>query len=156
MEKTLILLKPSAIQRGHIGHIISRFENKGLRIAGLKMMQLTDEIIDEHYAHLLDKRFFPRIKASMMATPVIAGCIEGLDAVAVVRTLTGVTNGRNAAPGTIRGDFSMSVQENVIHASDSIESAKTEINRFFKAEELFEYKLASFPFIYSTDEAKQD
>lgn len=101
MEKTLILLKPSAIQRGHIGHIISRFENKGLRIAGLKMMQLTDEIIDEHYAHLLDKPFFPRIKASMMATPVIAGCIEGLDAVAVVRTLTGVTNGRNAAPGTI-------------------------------------------------------
>jgi nucleoside-diphosphate kinase len=152
MEKTLIILKPSTIERGLTGEIISRFEKKGLFFVGLKMMQLNDLLLDEHYAHLADKPFFPPIKASMMRTPVVVGCLEGKDCVRVVRQLTGVTNGRDAAPGTIRGDYSMSVLENIIHASDSIESAQTEINRFFKPEEIFTYELAVHPVLYAPDE----
>ena len=118
MEKTLVLLKPCAIQRSLVGEVTTRFERKGLRLAGMKMMQLTDEILDEHYAHLADKPFFQRIKDSMMATPVICCCYEGVDAVETVRTLTGLTNGRKSAPGTIRGDYSVSFQENIVHASE--------------------------------------
>ena len=134
MEKTLVLLKPCAIQRSLVGEVTTRFERKGLRLAGMKMMQLTDEILNEHYAHLADKPFFQRIKDSMMATPVICCCYEGVDAVETVRTLTGLTNGRKSAPGTIRGDYSVSFQENIVHASDSVENAKIELARFFKPE----------------------
>ena len=94
LEKTLVILKPSAVQRGLIGEILHRFERKGLRLAGIKMMQLNDKILNEHYAHLADKPFFQRIKDSMMASPVIACCYEGVDAVQVVRSMTGATNGR--------------------------------------------------------------
>lgn len=153
MEDTLVILKPSAIGRAIAGEIISRFEKKGLIIAGMKMMQLNDEILDEHYAHLKDRPFFPRIKASMMATPVVAMCVKGIDAVQVVRAMTGVTNGRKAAPGTIRGDYSMSGQENIVHASDSVENAQIELARFFKPEEMFEYRPTSFNYLYASDEA---
>ena len=119
MEKTLVILKPCTVQRGLIGEIVNRFEKKGLRLAGMKMVWLTDEILSEHYAHLKEKPFFQRIKDAMSVCPVIVCCWEGVDAIHVVRTLAGATNGRNAAPGTIRGDYSMSVQENIIHASDS-------------------------------------
>lgn len=153
MEATLVILKPSAIGRAIVGEIISRFEKKGLIIAGMKMMQLNDEILDEHYAHLKDRPFFPRIKASMMATPVVAMCVKGIDAVQVVRAMTGVTNGRKAAPGTIRGDYSMSGQENIVHASDSVENAQIELARFFKPEEMFEYRPTSFNYLYASDEA---
>ena len=153
MEATLLILKPSAIGRAIAGEIISRFEKKGLIIAGMKMMQLNDEILDEHYAHLKDRPFFPRIKASMMATPVVAMCVKGIDAVQVVRAMTGVTNGRKAAPGTIRGDYSMSGQENIVHASDSVENAQIELARFFKPEEMFEYRPTSFNYLYASDEA---
>ncbi len=153
MEATLVILKPSAIGRAIAGEIISRFEKKGLIIAGMKMMQLNDEILDEHYAHLKDRPFFPRIKASMMATPVVAMCVKGIDAVQVVRAMTGVTNGRKAAPGTIRGDYSMSGQENIVHASDSVENAQIELARFFKPEEMFEYRPTSFNYLYASDEA---
>jgi nucleoside-diphosphate kinase len=152
MERTLIILKPSTIERGLIGEVISRFEKKGLFFVGLKMMQLTDQLLDEHYAHLADKPFFPPIKASMKRTPVIVGCIEGKECVRIVRQLTGVTNGRDAAPGTIRGDFSMSVLENIIHASDSIENAQTEIKRFFAPEEIYTYQLTVHPVLYAPDE----
>ena len=118
MEKTLVILKPSAMGRGIAGEVITRFTNKGLILAGMKMIQLTDAILDEHYAHLIERPFFNRIKTSMKAQPVIVMCLAGIDAVQVVRTMTGVTNGRNAAPGTIRGDFSMSGQENIIHTSE--------------------------------------
>ena len=140
MEKTLVILKPCTIQRGLIGEIISRFERKGLQLAGLKMIWLTDNILSEHYAHLKEKPFFQRIKDAMSVCPVIVCCWEGVDAIQVVRQLTGSTNGRNAQPGTIRGDFSMSVQENIVHASDSPETAAIELKRFFNDDELFNYK----------------
>lgn len=152
MEKTLVLLKPSAVQRGLVGAVIDRFQKKGLVIAGMKMMQLDEAILREHYAHLVEKPFFPLILGSMMATPVIAMCLEGKDAVAVVRTLTGATNSRNAAPGTIRGDFGMSSQENIVHASDSVENAAIEIRRFFKDDEIFDYTPLLQPATYCSDE----
>ena len=152
MERTLIILKPSAVERGIVGEVISRFEKKGLYFTGLKMMQLTDEVLVQHYSHLADKPFFPSIKASMKRTPVIIGIVEGKDSVRVVRQMAGVTNGRDAVPGTIRGDYSMSKLENIIHASDSIESAQTEINRFFQPEEIFTYQLAVTPVLYTADE----
>ena len=111
MEQTLVIIKPSAIERGLVGEIITRFQRKGLLIAGMKMMTLGEDILREHYAHLVDRPFFPWILDSMMATPVIVMCLKGKDAVEVVRTMTGATNGRKAAPGTIRGDFSLSSQE---------------------------------------------
>ncbi|MBO7172621.1 MAG: nucleoside-diphosphate kinase, partial [Bacteroidaceae bacterium] len=114
MERTLVLLKPSTIERALVGEIVNRFEKKGLRIVGMKMMQLTDEILAQHYAHLVKKPFFPILKASMMKTPVIAMCLEGVDAIAVVRYITGYTNGRKADPGTIRGDYCMSNQQNIV------------------------------------------
>lgn len=152
MEKTLVILKPSAVQRALVGEVTARFERKGLRLCGMKMMQLTDEILDQHYAHLASKPFFQRIKDSMMAAPVVCCCYEGVDAVETVRTMTGSTNGRKAAPGTIRGDYGMSFQENIIHTSDSPENAATELARFFRPEEIFDYKPASFQFLYANDE----
>lgn len=152
LEKTLVILKPSTVQRGLVGEVTRRFERKGLRIAGMKMMQLTDELLNKHYAHLADKPFFQRVKNSMMASPVIVCCYEGVDAVQVVRNMTGSTNGRMAVPGTIRGDFSVSGQENIIHTSDSHDNAIEEINRFFKPEELFDYKQSVLPFLYNNDE----
>ncbi|MCQ2148155.1 MAG: nucleoside-diphosphate kinase [Bacteroidales bacterium] len=152
LEKTLVLLKPCTVQRGLIGEIISIFEKKGLRIAGLKMMQLTDEILSEHYSHLSEKPFFQRVKDSMMKTPVVAMALEGVDAIEVVRTLAGPTNGRKAAPGTIRGSYSMSFQENIVHASDGPETAAAELKRFFKDEEILEYKLPTFDALYACDE----
>lgn len=151
MEKTLILLKPCTVQRGLIGEIIHRFERKGLRIMGLKMMQLDENLLNEHYAHLADRPFFQWVKNSMMAAPVVAMCVEGKDAVEVVRNITGATNGRKAAPGTIRGDYSMSGQENIVHASDSPENAEIELRRFFKDEEIFDYSNPLRDFFYSPD-----
>lgn len=152
MESTLIILKPSAVQRGLIGKVLERFEQKGLLIAGIKMMQLDEPILREHYAHLVDRPFFPSLVRSMSATPVVVAAIKGVDAVAVVRAMVGVTNSRNAAPGTIRGDFGMSGQENIIHASDSVENAIIELKRFFKADELFDYTPVTLGAIYSPDE----
>ena len=152
MEKTLVILKPSTIQRGLVGQVLDRFQRKGLKIAGLKMMQLDEKILREHYAHLVDRPFFPTLLASMMATPVIVICLEGKDAVEVVRAMTGVTNSRKAAPGTIRGDFGMSGQENIIHASDSPENAEIEIKRFFRPDEVFNYNPVTITATYSPDE----
>ncbi len=152
MEQTLVLLKPCTLQRGLVGEIISRFEKKGLRLAGMKMMQLTDAILNEHYAHLREKPFFQMLKDSMMATPVIACCLEGVEAVRVVRAMTGATNGRNADPGTIRGDYCVSNQQNIVHASDSLETAAVELARFFKPEEIFSYTPSNMNFMYALDE----
>lgn len=152
LEKTLVLLKPCTLERGLMGEIINRFEKKGLRIAGMKMMQLDDKILAEHYSHLVDKPFFGILKASMMRTPVVAMCLEGVDAIAVVRTITGSTNGRNADPGTIRGDYCMSNQQNIVHASDSSESAQAELKRFFCPEEIFDLGDLNMPRLYAEDE----
>lgn len=153
MERTLVLLKPSAVERGLVGQILTRFQQKGLIIEGIKMMQLDERVLREHYAHLVDRPFFPWILASMMAAPVIALCLKGNDAIRVVRLMTGATNSREALPGTIRGDFSLSGQENIIHASSSPEDAKAEITRFFRPEELFDWTPQNIRFIYAPDEA---
>lgn len=154
MEQTLIIIKPAAIHRHIMGEVITRIEKKGLYIRGMKMMQLNEEILREHYAHLVDRAFFPDLMQSMMATPVVVLCVEGLDAVEVVRLMTGATNGRKALPGTIRGDLSMSGQENIVHASDSVENAKIELARFFKPEEILPYRPSDFRSYYAPDEAQ--
>ncbi len=153
MERTLVILKPSAVQRGLIGRILNRFEEKGFIICGLKMMQLNETILDQHYAHLVEKSFYPRIRKSMMSSPVIVCCLEGVNAIRVIHSMAGVTNGREAVAGTIRGDYSLSIQENVIHTSDSPKTASEEIARFFSPEELFNYKLTCFHYLYADDEA---
>ncbi|MEG2820860.1 MAG: nucleoside-diphosphate kinase, partial [Muribaculaceae bacterium] len=152
MEQTLVILKPSALARNLAGEVLSRFERKGLIIAGLKMIMLSETTLKEHYSHLIEKPFFKLIQNSMMASPVIVVCLQGKDAIQVVRAMTGATNSRNAAPGTIRGDFSMSGQENIIHASDSVESAKIEVKRFFQDNEIFSYTPANINFLYASDE----
>jgi len=152
MEKTLVIIKPGAIQRGLIGEVIKRFEQKGLQICGIKMIQLTDEILAEHYAHLADKPFFGRIKNAMKATPVIVCCVKGLDAVHIVHKMAGATNGREAVQGTIRGDFSVSIQENIIHTSDSVKTAQDELSRFFNDEEIFSFQQSNLDFLYANDE----
>ena len=152
MEQTFIILKPSTIQRSLVGDVIERFQRKGLIICGCKMMQLDEAILRVHYAHLVDRPFFPSLVASMTRTPVIVMVLKGKDAVAVVRSIVGATNCRVAAPGTIRGDFGMSGQENIVHASDSPENAVIEINRFFKPEEIFDYPMPTIPATYAPDE----
>lgn len=154
MEQTLVILKPSAVERRLIGKIIGRIEDRGFIITGMKMMQLDEHILREHYAHLVDKPFFPSIVESMTASPVIVMCLKGVEAVSVFRAMTGVTNGRNAAPGTLRGDFCLSGQANIIHASDSTENALIELNRFFKPEEIFDYTPSNIRFFYGDDELK--
>lgn len=152
MEQTLVILKPSAIERHLAGEVINRIERKGLIISGIKMMQLNESILREHYSHLTDKPFFPSIVASMTATPVIVMCLSGVEAVRVFREMTGVTNGRNAAPGTLRGDYCMSGQANIVHASDSPENAKIEIARFFRPEEIFSWQPKDIDFYYGDNE----
>lgn len=152
MEKTFVLLKPDTISRGFIGKIITRFEEKGLKLVGIKMVKLDDDILEIHYKHLGDKPFFQRIKSYMKSTPVIVTCWEGLEAVETVRKICGVTNARKAETGTIRGDFAMSLQANLVHTSDTLNNATDEINRFFVQNELFDYCLPTFDFLYSSDE----
>lgn len=152
MEQTLVIFNPSSVQRGLVGEVLARFERKGLVIAGMKMMQLDEAILREHYAHLTDRPFFPILVESMTATPVIVMCLRGVQAISVVRSLTGATNGRQAAPGTIRGDFSMSNQENIVHASASAEDAEVELRRFFKPGEIFDYDLVGMRFINEPSE----
>jgi nucleoside-diphosphate kinase len=152
VERTLVLIKPDAIQRGLIGRIITRFEEKGLKLAGIKFIKLGEELLNDHYRHLLDKPFFPGTKAFMQSTPVVAICWEGLDSVETVRRLCGITKSREAAPGTIRGDLAMSVQANLVHASDSLETAREEVARFFADSELYEYSSLATRLVYSDDE----
>ena len=152
MERTLVILKPSALQRGIVGEVISRFEKKGLKLVAMKMYRMTEEKCAEHYAHLLERPFYPWIQASMMAAPVILCCWEGRNACEVVRAMTGATNGSKAVPGTIRGDYSLSSQENIVHASDSVENARIELDRFFSEEDYFEYSSPLSAFLYAPDE----
>lgn len=154
MEQTLVILKPSAVERHLIGEVVSRIEKRGLIIAGMKMMRLDEKILREHYSHLVDKPFFPSIVESMTASPVIVMCLRGVDVVNVFRTMTGVTNGRNAQPGTLRGDFCVSSQANIVHASDSVDNAIIEINRFFSKDEIFDYTPCDLRFVYGDDELK--
>jgi nucleoside-diphosphate kinase len=146
-EKTLIILKPDAIQRGLVGDVISRFERKGLKIIGMKMVQLEDVLLEAHYEHIKDKPFFQGIKNFMKASPVVVLALSGIEAVAATRLIVGPTKGYEAAAGTIRGDFSLSMQSNIVHASDSVENGIAEVTRFFKEDELFVYTRNDFNFI---------
>lgn len=148
----MVLIKPDALQRGLVGRVMGYLEGKGLTLAGNKMIELDDDLLHEHYAHLVDKPFFKGIADFMKSTPVVAQCWEGRECVEVVRKLCGVTNAREAAPGTIRGDLGMSVQSNLIHASDSIETAGKEVPRFFKEDELFSYDKKNYDYLYAPDE----
>lgn len=152
MERTLVLVKPDAIQRSLIGQIIQRFERKGLKLVGMKMMSLSDALLREHYAHLADKPFFSGLAKFMKSTPVIAMCLEGVEVVSTVRLLCGITKARAAEAGSLRGDFAMSVSCNVVHASDSVETAEKEVARFFQASELFDYDKTEYAHVYSEDE----
>ena len=152
MERTLVIIKPCAVQRGLIGEVLSRFERRGLKLVAMKMTRLDADICRRHYAHLADKPFYPIIEESMTAAPVVLGCMEGIDAVEVVRTMAGATNGRKALPGTIRGDYCVSHQENIIHASDSLESAAQELERFFKPEDYCSYDNPLLGYLYAKDE----
>nr|QJR98294.1 nucleoside-diphosphate kinase [uncultured Muribaculaceae bacterium] len=135
--------------------MVSRIEKRGIIITAMKMMQLDETILREHYAHLVDRPFFPGLCKSMMATPVVCMVLKGVDVVSVFRTMVGATNGRKAEPGTLRGDFCMSGQANIIHASDSPENALIEINRFFKPGEVCDYTPANISFLYADDEVNQ-
>lgn len=152
MEQTLIIIKPDALQRNLLGEIIHRFERKGLKIVGLKMESISDLQIDEHYAHHSGKSFFAVLKRFMQSAPVVLLVLEGLEAVETVRLITGETKGRAADAGTIRGDFAMSMQANIVHASDSVESGKKEVARFFTADELLAYEKMDAAWVYSEDE----
>jgi len=148
LERTVVLVKPDAVQRGFIGEIIHRFERKGLQLVGLKMTQLSDETLQQHYAHHAEKPFFASLKSFMQSTPVIAMAWEGPQAVSVVRTMVGPTKGHEAPAGTIRGDFSIEPSHNMIHASDAPETAAIELERFFTSNELFAYEKTAMTHIY--------
>lgn len=152
MEKTVVLIKPDGLQRGLVGQIMHRFERKGLKLVGVKMLQLNDEILDTWYVHHKEKSFFPELKKYMSWTPIVAMVWEGVEAIAAVRKIVGTTKGREAEAGSIRGDFGMSGQQNLIHASDSVESANKEISLMFKSEELFNYISAEDVLIYGEEE----
>ncbi len=152
MEQTLIIIKPCAIRRDLIGEIIHRFEMKGMQLCAIKMIQLDDKILDEHYAHLVGRPYFQRIKCSMMKTPVVISVWKGVDIVEIAHHMAGATNGREASPGTIRGDYSVSIQENIVHTSDTVENAKTEIARFFKPDEIFDFNQLSNSVLYADNE----
>lgn len=148
-EKSLVIIKPDAVQRNLIGEIVSRIEKKGLKVIGLKMMNIEDATLEEHYAHIKDKPFFPGIRDFMKASPVVVMAVEGINAVSALRLLVGPTKAWEANAGTIRGDFSLSTQSNIVHASDSVENGETEVKRFFKSDEVFSYQKIDVDFIYA-------
>ena len=138
-ETTLVLFKTDCVQNKLVGEILNRFEKEQFTVRGMKMIELSTELLEEHYSHVADRPFFPEIVNFMQTSPVIALALEGDDAVSRVRELLGPTNSDEAEKGTIRGDFGVGTMKNVCHASDSVESAETELNRFFNQNELFEY-----------------
>ena len=153
-QQTVVLIKPDGVQRGLVGEILHRFERKGLKLVGLKMVHMTDELLEKWYAHHKDKPFFDNLKVFMKQTPVIASLWEGLDAVETVRKIAGVTKARAAEAGSVRGDLGMSIQLNLIHASDSPDTAQKERDLIFKPEEIFDYQSITETLIYSPDERK--
>ncbi len=153
-QQTAVLVKPDGMQRGLIGEIIGRFERKGLKLVGLKMVLLSDEQLSDWYAEHKDKSFFGDLKSFMAQMPIVAMAWEGIDAVPVVRKLVGTTLGREAEAGSIRGDFSMSQQLNLIHASANAEDAERELQIVFKSTEIFHYQGAMDHVIYADFEQK--
>ena len=150
-ERTLVLLKPDAVKRELVGEIISRFERKGLKIVGMKLIKFDKELSRKHYQEHVEKPFYKDLEEFITSGPVVAMVLEGPEAVETVRHLVGATNGRKADPGSIRGMYSNSFSRNLVHASDSLESAKREIELFFKPEELISWERDDF-YYYASDE----
>ncbi|GAB3762674.1 nucleoside-diphosphate kinase [Microlunatus parietis] len=130
-QRSFVLIKPDAVRRGLVGAVLSRLENKGLSIVAMELRQVNDELSDQHYAEHVEKAFYPPLRTFVTSGPSVALVVEGDEAIEVVRLLNGATDGRKAAPGTIRGDYSLSNRENLVHGSDSPESAKREIDLWF-------------------------
>jgi nucleoside-diphosphate kinase len=139
VERTLIIVKPDGVERGLIGEVLRRFEQRGLTVAGLKLIRISPELAARHYAEHQGKPFYPGLISFITSGPVVVGVVEGPGAVSIVRTMMGATNPANAAPGTIRGDFAVNMSYNVIHGSDGVEAAEREIGLYFTPDELFNY-----------------
>ena len=148
MERTLIIVKPEGVQRGLIGDVISRFERRGLKIIGMKLIQITPELAEQHYGVHKGKPFYPGLVKHITSGPVVVAVVEGPKAISVVRTTMGATNAAEALPGTIRGDYALEIGFNIIHGSDGPETAVQEINLFFKPEELVHYSLETDKWVY--------
>lgn len=148
MERTYVMVKPDGVQRNLVGEIISRFEKKGFKIVGLKMLRMDREITEKHYAEHIGKPFFEALAVYITSGPVVAIVLEGKDVVATVRAMNGATNPANAGPGTVRGDYAIEVGRNVIHGSDSVDSANREIAIYFTEKELCEHKKVLEEWIY--------
>ncbi len=140
MERTLILFKPDCVQRRLVGRLLARFEDKGQSVIAMKMMRVTPALAKRHYAEHVQKDWYPQLEAFITGGPIVAAIVEGLEVIRVVREMVGATNGLEAETGTIRGDYSSSRQMNLVHASDSLESAAREIGIFFDEQEIFEYE----------------
>ncbi len=136
MQKTLIIFKPDCMEKGHVGEVLARFEKEGFAIRACKLIQLTHELLVDHYSHVADKPFFPEIEKFMSSRPVLVMALEGQDIIDRVRSLLGPTDSRKAEKGTVRGDFGTDMMVNILHASDGPDSAAAEIKRFFKPEEV--------------------
>lgn len=150
-EKTIVIVKPDGVQRSLVGEVVKRLEMKGMKLVGLKMSYLSEAKLREHYAHHVEKPFYPGLEAFMKSSPVVIACLEGKEAVAAVRLIAGVTNAGKADGGTIRGDLAMGMC-NVVHCSDSPESAQAEVMRFFTEDEIFDYDKTEYLHVYMTDE----
>jgi nucleoside-diphosphate kinase len=152
MERTLVIAKPDAVQRGLIGEIIKRLEAKGLKLIGLKMSSLDEAILRTHYEEHVEKPFYTGLEEFMKSSPVVLMAWEGFECIESVRTIVGATNPRQAAPGSIRGDLAIGVGRNLIHASDSKESGKREVGIFFDDSELFDYDKSEYMHLYESNE----
>ena len=152
MQRTLVLLKPDCVQRRLMGQVLSRFEQKGLNVIAMKMMQVTPDLAKQHYAEHVEKPFYPGLEAFITGGPIVAMILEGLEAIQVVRDMLGATNGIKAAAGTIRGDYSNSRQMNLVHASDGEDAAKREMELYFAASEICNYEPTITPWMQASDE----
>lgn len=152
MQQTLVIIKPDAVNRSLVGEVIKRFEQKGLKIRAMKMQLLQPYALKEHYAKHMDKGFYEELIKYMSSIPSVLVVLEGKEVIAIVRKMVGSTQGREAGPGTIRGDYSVSNQSNIVHASENEKAAKAEIERFFTKKEIYDYQKMNFDWIYSRDE----
>lgn len=152
MERTLVLLKPDCVQRRLMGRVLTRFEDKGLNVIAMKMLRVTPELSQQHYAEHVEKPFYPGLEAFITGAPVLAMIVEGLEVIRVVRDILGATSGLKADAGTIRGDFSSSRQMNLVHASDGPEAAQREIALYFDDSEICAYEPTVTPWLKAADE----
>jgi len=153
MERTLILLKPDCVQRRLIGRILARFEDKGLNVVAMRLMQVTPELSKKHYAEHVSKPFYPNLETFITGGPIVAAILEGLEVIRVVREMLGATSGLKAQPGTIRGDFSSSRQMNLVHASDGPEAAAREIALYFSPDQIVASEPTLTPWLRASDES---